>query len=101
MRMLIFCSLLLFNAYSWADINFTTRSGDEINISIHPAKGKNLFIWLPSEAGPQLSEKLTALELAQKNIEVWQVNLLEDYFLPIVASSMERLPDSAVSELIS
>lgn len=101
MRLFIICSLLLLTSHSWADLSFTTRSGDEINIHHHPANGQNLLIWLPSEAGPQPSEALSAQQLSQQNTEVWRVNLLEDYFLPIVASSMERLPDSAVSELIA
>lgn len=80
--------------------NFTTSTGDEINITTHPASGKTLYIWLPSEAGPQLSEQKSAEQLANKGTEVWRIDLLEDYFLPIVTSSMERIPDNAISELI-
>ena len=80
--------------------SITTQTGDEINIVTHHSKGKKLFIWLPSEAGPQLSEKKAAEHLANKGIEVWRINLLEDYFLPVVASSMERIPNTAISDLI-
>ncbi|MEJ2141494.1 MAG: hypothetical protein P8Y24_03915 [Gammaproteobacteria bacterium] len=100
MRTFLFIFLLLVTSQSWANLGFTTRAGDEINIVVHAAQGEYLFIWLPSEAGPQNSEKTTAQQLSRKGIEVWQINLLEDFFLPIVASSLDRLPDETVSELI-
>ena len=101
MRSFLFYLLLSLSSPGWANLSLTTSTGDEINITVHAAQGNSLLIWLPSEAGPQPSEKLTSQQLSEQNIEIWQVNLLEDYFLPIVASSMERLPDSAVSELIT
>lgn len=100
MRTLLFINLLLVASQCWANLSFTTRASDEINIVVHAARGDDLFIWLPSEAGPQNSEQVTARQLSHKGIEVWQVNLLEDYFLPIVPSSLDRLPEEAISELI-
>ena len=100
MRTLYLIFFFLISSHCWADLSLITKSGDEINIKVHQARGNALAIWLPSEAGPQQSEKNTSQQLANHGIEVWQVNLLEDLFLPIVASSMELLPESAVSELI-
>lgn len=100
MRTLLLFISLLFTTQCWANLSFSTHAGDEINITIHTASGNDLFIWLPSEAGPQISEQTTAQQLSRQGVEVWQVNLLEDYFLPIVASSLDRLPDEAISELV-
>ena len=100
MHYFIFLLLPLSALYAEEIISVTTQAGDEINVVTHPAKGKSLLIWLPSEAGPQLSEQKAAEQLANKGIEVWRINLLEDYFLPVVTSSMERIPASSVSALI-
>ncbi len=78
----------------------TTQAGDEINIVEHAANGAVLFLWLPSEAGPHVSETRTADRLASHGIEVWRLNLVEDYFLPTVASSLEQIPASTVRDLI-
>lgn len=100
MHYLILLLLPISALYAEETISVTTQPGDEINIVTHPAKGKILFIWLPSEAGPQLSEQKAAEQLANKGVEIWHINLLEDYFLPVVASSMERIPASSISSLI-
>jgi len=97
---LIFLTLPLHLHAAEKTISLTTSAGDEITIASSPAAGKKLFIWLPSEAGPQLSEQKTAGQLAHKGIEVWRIDLLADYFLPQTTSSMERIPDTAISELI-
>lgn len=79
----------------------STNHGNELTIHRYQAEGDRLFIWLPSEAGPQTSEINSAQLLATQNIEVWRINLVEDYFLPVVASSLEQIPANAVSTLIS
>lgn len=96
----LFLFFLPLSVVTAGETSLTTSTGDEINIISHPASGNTLYIWLPSEAGPQLSEQQTAEQLARKGIEVWRIDLLEDYFLPLAASSMERIPDIAISELI-
>lgn len=89
------------NAYANPkDLGFTTQSGDDISISQDSANGNLLYIWLPSEAGPQASEASSAAQLARNGIEVWRVDLVADYFLPLAASSMERIPAETVNELI-
>ncbi|MGD8483906.1 MAG: TlpA disulfide reductase family protein [Thioalkalispiraceae bacterium] len=96
----LFLLLPLLPLHAEEALTLATDSGEEISVTVHGAKGERLFIWLPSEAGPQRSEQTSAEQLAANGIEVWRVNLLEDYFLPVVASSMERIPASAISSLI-
>lgn len=73
----------------------------EIETTIHRADGNTLFIWLYSEAGPQKSEREIAKQIAIQNIEVWEVDLFSAHFLPTVSSSMDRIPDTDISQLIS
>lgn len=78
----------------------------EVEATIYkPSGSKNkqakiLFLWLYSEAGPQKSEHDIAVQLAKSNIEVWRIDLFAAHFLPIASSSMDRIPDTDISELI-
>jgi len=77
-----------------------TDSENEIITTIYKAKGNTLFLWLYSEAGPQKTEEKIIRELINKNIEVWRVDLFSSHFLPVAASSMDRIPDTDFSQLI-
>ena len=66
----------------------------------HSKQANTLFLWLYSEAGPQKVEHEIAKRLAKNNIEVWRVDLFAAHFLPVASSSMDRIPDSDISELI-
>ena len=66
----------------------------------HSKQANTLFLWLYSEAGPQKVEHEIAKQLAKNNIEVWRVDLFAAHFLPVASSSMDRIPDSDISELI-
>lgn len=81
-------------------ISFSVNAETEIEISVYPAKGDTLFLWLYSEAGPQKSEHEIAKQLTKNNIEVWRIDLFAAHFLPVASSSMDRIPDSDISELI-
>lgn len=72
----------------------------EIETTVYKAKGNTLFLWLYSEAGPQKSEHIIAQQLAKNNIEVWRVDLFSAHFLPVASSSMDRIPETDISELI-
>ena len=67
---------------------------------VKSTQAKTLFLWLYSEAGPQKSEHDIALELAKNNIEVWRIDLFAAHFLPVASSSMDRIPETDISELI-
>ena len=82
---------------------FALNAETEIEYTVYQAANKNsdtLFLWLYSEAGPQKVEHTIAQQLAQKNIEVWRVDLFAAHFLPVASSSMDRIPDTDISELI-
>jgi thiol-disulfide isomerase/thioredoxin len=77
-----------------------TVNDTDIDIKINKAPGGTVAIWLPSEAGPQPADDQLAASLAQLGIEMWQVDLLEANFLPVLASSLEKLPVEDVGALV-
>lgn len=106
LHLLTFNSLifLLFSitSFSYAEesLFYSINAETEIEISVYPAKGDTLFLWLYSEAGPQKSEHTISKQLAKNNIEVWHIDLFAAHFLPVATSSMDRIPGSDISELI-
>jgi len=79
---------------------FSLNADTEIEYTAYNAKGDTLFLWLYSEAGPQKSEHVIAKQLTKMNIEVWRVDLFAAHFLPVASSSMDRIPDTDISDLI-
>jgi thiol-disulfide isomerase/thioredoxin len=76
------------------------EDGTEIAIERFQADGGSLLVWLPSEAGYQDSEAVTAAALAGAGIEVWVPDLLEARFLPLTQSNLDRIPASDVAALL-
>ena len=97
-----FFLLFLITNFTYAEesLLFSVNAETEIEISVYPAKGDTLFLWLYSEAGPQKSEHAISKQLAKNNIEVWHIDLFAAHFLPVASSSMDRIPESDISELI-
>lgn len=86
--------------YAEESIFFSVNAETEIEISVSPAKGDTLFLWLYSEAGPQKTEHEIIKQLVKKNIEVWRADLFAAHFLPVAASSMDKIPAADIGELI-
>jgi thiol-disulfide isomerase/thioredoxin len=78
----------------------TTADETDIAITVHSAEGKQLFLWLPSEAGPQPADERISGQLAAAGIEVWSVDLVEARFLPQTASSVDQVPAGDVAALL-
>ena len=113
------CSLLRMNKYRWMFCLLTVlglfaalptsviadtvelADGTEVTVTIDPAEGNDLLIWLPSEAGPQEGDEQIAERLAALGVTVWRADLLEARFLPLLPSSLEQLPASDVARLIA
>lgn len=77
-----------------------TVDDTEIPIDIHQGQGDVVAIWLPSEAGPQPADDQLAAELADRGVEVWRVDLVEAHFLPVVTSSMDKIPAKDIAVLM-
>jgi len=75
--------------------------GTNVSATVFPAKGKILLLWLPSESGLVGAELKTAAALSKTGMEVWLPDLQGAYFLPVVPSSMEKIPVADVAHLIA
>ena len=91
---------MLATSAAFSENDVLTADDVEIPIEIHPAEGEVVAIWLPSEAGPQAVEEILATELANLGIEVWRVDPVEARFLPILASSLDKIPAGDIQALL-
>ena len=76
------------------------KDGTTVTMETHPASGKSLVLWLPSGFGRFAGETQVAERLAVLGVEVWQADLLEARFLPPLESSLDKIPEGDVAELI-
>jgi thiol-disulfide isomerase/thioredoxin len=76
------------------------RDGTTVTVEVHAARGGALVLWLPSGFGKFAGETQVAERLAALGAEVWQAGLLDARFLPPLESSLDKIPDSDVAELI-
>lgn len=72
----------------------------EVPVTVHPAEGERLVLWLPSEHGFPGPVTELAAGMARQGIEVWQADLLEGRFLPVQPSSLAQVPPADVVALI-
>ncbi len=93
--------LFLSVSASAADVRSVDTREGEVSYQYYQAEGDKLFIWVAPEAGLQKNEQLAAEQLARKGIEVWYPNLFEANFLPVVQSSMDRIPDAQIADMLS
>lgn len=72
----------------------------EAPVTVHPASGDRLLLWLPSEHGLPDPVAGVAGALAEHGIEVWEADLLEAHFLPVQPSSLAEVPSADVVALL-
>lgn len=77
-----------------------TVADTEVPVSVYPAHGRDLLLWLPSEHGYTPAHEALAGELARLGIESWLPDLYAAYFLPPVPSSLEHFAPELVAGLI-
>lgn len=75
--------------------------GVDVPLTVFPARGQALLLWLPSESGLVAAEYQAAAALAKSGVEVWLPDLHGAYFLPVVPSSMLQIPAGDVARLIA
>jgi len=96
----LLCNGLMITAEARDNLSVRIEDGTEITVSRYAAKGERLLIWLPGEAGLQTGEFTAAERLAARGYEVWLADLFESRFLPVVPSSLDRIPAADVAGLI-
>lgn len=77
-------------------------SGDktEMPLSVYPAKGRDLIVWLPSDNGLLPADARIATQLAAGGTEVWLADALGARFLPVVPSSLEQIPAADIADVV-
>ena len=102
LRLLAFVALAAASGVVSATGHFDIKlkDGTTVTVEAHAAPGKSLVLWLPSGFGKFAGETQVAERLAALGVEAWQADLLEARFLPPVESSLEKIPDGDVAELI-
>ena len=86
-----------------SSLNETLEIDDdtETTLTICPADGEQLLIWIPSFATPTDTITTIARQLQKLGIEVWYTDLLEARFLPKSGSSIYKIPDSDITALLN
>ena len=93
--------LLLGVRPAWAgetDLVFRLSSGVDVVCQRYPAAGKVLAIWMTGQYGRTEEEHLAAADLAAHGVETWVTDFLSPYFLPLLPSSLNQIPDHDLAE---
>lgn len=69
-------------------------------VSVYGASKQKLILWLPSEMGVINADGKIAAQLVQRGFEVWIADLFSARFLPVVPSSLAKIPAADVATLI-
>ena len=72
----------------------------EITVTRFAAAGKYLMVWLAPEYGFRTGHRSLARMLTEKNIEVWQSNIVESLFMPQGTTSLKQLDGTYIADVI-
>lgn len=72
----------------------------DVDVSIYPADGDVLFIWLACNQGSEGAETRSAAVLVEQGIEVWLPDMLSAHFLPPGPSSIYKIPGEEIASII-
>lgn len=81
--------------------SLTLSSGTEIPLRSFPSQGDTLLLWFACDEGHSIYETQAAQALAEKGFETWLPDMLDAHFLPILPSSLKKIPSDEISEIIS
>jgi hypothetical protein len=80
------------------EIAVKLSSGSEIISQRYSAPGPVLAVWITGQYGRVEEEHQAAADLAARGVETWVTDLLAPYFLPLLPSSMNQIPDRDLGE---
>lgn len=98
----ILCSSILFcsvSSYAADDLEVPVLE-HELFISRFPAQGEQLLLWIAPGFDSKTRVVKMAEQLAQRNIEVWRVDLADSLFLPKSTSTLRSLSGKYVAGLV-
>jgi hypothetical protein len=80
------------------DVVFHLSSGVEVTCQRYAASGDVLAIWLTGQYGRTEEEHKAAADMAGQGVETWVTDFLAPYFLPLLPSSWNQIPDQDLAE---
>jgi len=83
------------------EIGIEANDGTEITAAHYPAQGNTLIIWIGSSYNFSKRAFKTAHLLAEKGLEIWQVDFSEIFFEPKTSNFMRNLDGQYVADLIA
>ena len=87
---------------SYADDSISIEVADlEFNVTRFNADGKHLVLWVSPGFGSEVRANNVAKSLADRGIETWSVNLIDNLFLPVSVNSLRSLDGRYISALIT
>jgi len=81
-----------------AEVTLHLPSGADIVSQRYPASGDVLALWLTDQGGRNQEEQQAAADLAAKGVETWVTDFLAPYFLPMLPSSWNQIPERDMSD---
>jgi len=75
------------------DVVFSLPSGVDVICQRYAASGDVLAIWLTGQYGRTEEEHKAAADMAAQGVETWVTDFLAPYFLPLLPSSWNQIPD--------
>jgi len=75
-------------------VTLAVPSGAEVVSQRYPADGSDLVLWLTGQYGRVEAEHQAAAYLAEQGVETWVTDFYTPYFLPLLPSSVDQVPDA-------
>ncbi len=110
MRVIWIISLVLFSAYAYASSEKMTLpldSGEEVSVNIYPAtfasedEVNSTLIWFTEGYADRRPFKHLITQFNDAGYEVWQIDLLESYFLERTPTNVRRMSGEGVAAVIT
>ena len=98
--MFLLCVPALADTMGPHTLTVTDPAGVELEVTVYPASGDRLYLWLLPQAGEHANHERFGRKLAAMGVEVWQVDLLDAHFLPRTNESMRSLDGVSVAALL-
>lgn len=98
-RILALCLFLLAGpAFAAGEEIIRLASGAEVVSQRYPAAGRVMAVWLTGQYGRIEEEHRAAANMAAHGVETWLTDFFAPYFLPLLPSGWNQVPDQDLAE---
>lgn len=100
LRFFLILGVLLFHVplHAATDVVIRLASGAEVVSQRYAADGKVLAVWLTGQYGRIEEEHQAAADLAAQGVETWMTDFFSPWFLPLLPSSWNLVPDGDLAD---